>query len=208
MLQDSGWSPSGCRLQWFDLIAGEPKRKRPLDELDGNYKVRVIIFRDENSFDAIQASSSNPDAAPDIDKGMQRERRTTGKQGLYRFDLAIGNRDTGATGADKLRYSARPQNRHPGVEFLPDPHKYVVRKYGCVNHASPVAPLVLLGKQRKKNLDPLELKPFGDSFFIPWPSLKGEPGWSCCRHGCLTCLLSCHGLQVAHSSARPSHIAG
>jgi len=39
---------------------------------------------------------------------------TIGKQRLDRFDLAIGNGNAGATGADKLRYPVDPQDGNAG----------------------------------------------------------------------------------------------
>jgi hypothetical protein len=209
MLQDQRPGRRVSKLQWLDLISGEANRKRPLDDLNGNHQARVIVFRDENPLDSIQAPSPNPDAASDFNKWMRREREPIGKQGLYRFDLAIGNRGAGATGAHKLRHPVGPQNGHPGVECRGDSHEDVVREHRSVNQASPIAPLMLLGEQRKEHFDPFELEPLGDSLFIPWPGLNGEPGrvLTRCLEARRTCRFVCYCLRVAHSSARPGHIA-
>jgi hypothetical protein len=114
--------------------------------LDGDQKARIVVFRDEDSFDSIQTPSPNPDAASDINKWMRKERKTIGKHSLYRFDLAVGNGNTSATPANKLCYPVCSQDGHACAGCLGDSHKDVMREQGRVNYASPIAPLMLLSE--------------------------------------------------------------
>lgn len=140
-------------LRCFHAIACNSNCQRPLNELHRYDQALIAIFRFENSFQAIEASSSNADLLPDTQERMAIERNAALEDRLYGFDLGIRNGDPDAPNSHKAANSRRAKHRAPHCGRDGDADKNVSGKDWHVNQTPPVSPLVVRGKQRHESLN-------------------------------------------------------
>jgi len=144
-LQDYGvGSP---RLDRLNSVAVDSDGNRSLDAVYGNNQTSVVVDPREHSTNTIQTAPADSDLLAQTNKRMRRKGNSSPNNGLYCFDLFVGDGDTHAPHAHKAKHTVCLQNVDAGVSFSAKPDEHIVAEQGKMNLALSVAPLAHFSEQ-------------------------------------------------------------
>jgi len=162
-------------LSWLDLIAGDSNGKRPLDELHRNDEALIAIHSLQDTLNAFEAPSADPDPLAHTEIWERSEPNAMFEHNSHRLNLLIGNGNTSSPDAHELNNSKRSQNQDASRGGISRLDKNITGEEGNINHATPIAPPMVFGKQRQKNLYPFLLQSRSDTLFMTGTGLDGKP---------------------------------
>jgi hypothetical protein len=163
-----------CSIR-FELIPGEAHGDRSLNELHRNNEGLLSLDRRENPSDPIKAPTPNADSLPSFQKRVQLERDSMLKHALHCGDLLVGNRRANTSGTQEAVHPVGAQNLDARSLGGHNAHEDITRKQRYLDQTLSIAPLVLGGKKREKDLDAFFLKLMGNLFLVTESRLNRKP---------------------------------
>ncbi len=139
------------------MIAGDSDGQRPLDEFHRNDEALIAIHSQQDPLNTFEAPSADSDPLAHIEIWKMCEPNAVFEHYSHRLNLIIRNGNTSSPDTHESDNSKRSQNRDArrwGINRL---DKNVTGEKGNINHAKPIAPPMVFGKQWQKSLDPFLL---------------------------------------------------
>lgn len=120
---------AGSLLNGNDRKSGESNRQRPVNELHGNNRALITIFRDKNSRNGVETAPSDSILLPDAQKWVWCKR-----------NLTIENCHAGSPNSNAIQHATGTQGRNATVGFIASSDQHIAGNEKRIVPASAVAP--------------------------------------------------------------------
>ena len=164
-----------CPSIRFNLITSEAHGDGSLNEPHRNNETVLSLDLRENPSNPIETPTSNADSLPSSQKRVQLERDPMRKHCPDGDDFLVGNWRSNTSGTQEAVHPVGAQNLDACSLGGRNAHENVAWKQRDLNQTLSIAPLVLRGKNRKKNLDTFFLKLTSNFSLVAESRLNGKP---------------------------------
>jgi len=131
-------------LDRLHVVAFDADGQGTLDGLDGNYQAVILVFGNQDSFEAIKAATADADSLPHFEKGVRSAGDLVGKEEPHILELLLGNGDREAVHHHKPVYPGGLEDPQPTSRGFREADKTVAGKQRFLDDLTPVAPAVEL----------------------------------------------------------------
>jgi hypothetical protein len=144
----SGESDKCEELDGFYLVVAELDRQRPLNRFDGDYQRAVSVAGDQNSFDTVEASSTDPHVLTHFEEWAKRVWSINPQKSPDALYLFFWDGHALAPNSDETKYATYAEDFGPELRHEGHVQKRVTGKQRQLDKLSPVAPAVQFGYKR------------------------------------------------------------
>jgi hypothetical protein len=138
----SGESDKCEELDGFYLVVAKLNRQRPLNRFYGDYQRAVSVAGDQDSLNAVEASSPDPHVLPHFEEGAEGVWSTNPQKSPDTLYLPLRDGHALAPNSDETKYAAYAEDFGPKFRHKGHVQKGVTGKQRQLYEPAPVAPAV------------------------------------------------------------------